>query len=133
MAILIALIIAPRIANINIYTDSQYTIEILKFQKFKNKRWNILANPITTQLIYETIKEHTGHINTLKIVIHIGDKYNELVDKLVKISELYNSSGNKIILPNSTQLWEQYAFLQYQDTTLDISTKTFLKSLYNTK
>src|SRR5438477_11920986 len=77
MTILISLIIVSKIANINIYTDSQYAIEILKFQKPKNKRWNTSANPIITQLIYETIKGHTGHINTFKVATHTGDRYNE--------------------------------------------------------
>src|SRR5438552_12077786 len=98
MAILIALIIVLKTADINIYTDSQCAIEILKFQKSKNKRWNISANPIITQLIYETIKGHTGHINTFKVAAHTGDKYNELADKLTKISKLHNPFGNKIIL-----------------------------------
>src|SRR5438552_2760564 len=133
MAILIALIIVLKTADINIYTDSQCAIEILKFQKSKNKRWNISANPIITQLIHETIKSHTGQINTFKVAAYTEDKYNELADKLAKISEPHNPPGNKIVLPNPTQLQEQYAFLQYQNTTLDISTKTFLKSLHNTK
>src|SRR5438552_16272568 len=100
MAILIALIIAPRIANINIYTDSQYAIEILKFQKSKNKRWNTSANPITIQLIYETIKGHTGQINIFKVAAHTEDKYNKLADKLAKILEPHNPPGNKIIFLN---------------------------------
>ena len=84
-------------------------------------------------MLDETIKNRTGQTNTIKVTAHTGNKYNDMADNLAKISEPHNYPGKKIILPNHTQLLKQHATLQYQNTILDISTKTFLKVLRNTK
>jgi len=104
MAILIALTLVPKETDITIFTDSQCAIEILKFKKPKTKRWNTSANPITIQMIQEIIKDRTGQTKTIKVAGHTGDKYNEMADKLAKISEPHNYPGKKIILPNHIQL-----------------------------
>ena len=106
MAVLIATLIIPSSSECEILTDSANVISILSKQTTSLHRWNKRANPHIIQAILETTQRKQLSIKYTKVAAHIGNRGNEMADKLAKISEPLNPCGIRIIEVNPVNLYQ---------------------------
>jgi ribonuclease HI len=134
MAIITAIAVAPQGCTIDIFSDSQGAISIMKniVNKSEIQLKNMINNgnnPGMVLVAQQIIKDLDLKIVLHKVKAHTGDEYNEIADNLAKIR--MSPYGNPRIKLNFEALDKIKVIPTWKNLSLDCSIKTTIKKLNN--
>ncbi|EXX66328.1 hypothetical protein RirG_124840 [Rhizophagus irregularis DAOM 197198w] len=127
MAVLTCLIVCPPNSLINIFTDSQCTIDTftsLSNYKLTPRRKQKINNIILWQAIQQIIAELNLQVRFTKVKAHSGVEYNDKADKLAKDG----CDSNRIISISPKGVKAQKGYVMFNnDTIIDRNIRKTLK------
>ncbi|PKB99500.1 hypothetical protein RhiirA5_429585 [Rhizophagus irregularis] len=127
MAVLTCLIVCPPNSSINIFTDSQCTIDTfrsLSNYKVTPRRKQKINNIILWQAIQQIIAELNLQVRFTKVKAHSGVEYNNKADKLAKDGCVFNRIIS--ISPKGVKAQKGYIIFN-NDTIIDRNIRKTLK------
>jgi ribonuclease HI len=131
IAIATALEIAPKKANVNIYTDSKCAIQAITTIENNQNKLTKKANYITSTLIKETIEKREGVTRINKVKAHAGNILNKEADKEANKGREKTLRHN--ITVNAGNLTSLKATIKWKEYDLDTNINEFGKTICNAK
>ncbi|RHZ64536.1 hypothetical protein Glove_323g28 [Diversispora epigaea] len=129
LAIITALAVVPLRSIVNVYTDSQNTINIVEevvSNKNRDIQWSKDKNIISRNAILHMVKDLNLIVQCHKVKVHSNDKYNEEADLPTRIMWNEIFSGKKIQINMQTFNTPMIIPL-WRGLTLDVSIKDTLQ------
>ena len=127
-AFLLALLVCPENAKINIYTDSQTTINTYTYlthnemKSITKRNFLKIKNNSLWDVILSTINRFNLKVKLIKVKAHSGNKWNEEADKLAKIGT------NKFPISIKFDNFSYQKFkLMWNNLPVDDHTRSFIK------